>query len=121
MILALLALLAAQPADCRNAMTQADIDACAAATAHDAEAAMNRAAALLMDELKARDRASRSRNGEERLIAAQRAWIAFRDAECRLAGLQAIDGSLESVLVAQCLSTMNGRRADELRMLMIGR
>jgi uncharacterized protein YecT (DUF1311 family) len=121
MILLALTLVAAQPADCRNAMTQLDIDSCAAEQARAAEADMNRVAAQLMRELQARDRATPGRAGQERLRAAQRTWIDFREAQCRLAGLQAMDGSLEAALVTSCMRDMTERRANELRMMLSGR
>lgn len=113
-----LLLAAAQPVDCRNAMTQADIDACAGQEARDAEADMQRAAAQLMREFQARDRTAGNRTGEERLRAAQRAWIGYRDAQCALAGMEAMGGSLEETLVAACLADMNGRRAVDLRLML---
>lgn len=116
-LLAAAALLSAQP-DCRNAMTQSDIDACAGERVRAAEADMNRVAAQLMRELQARDRTAGNHNGEERLRAAQRTWIDFREAQCRLAGLQAMESSMEATLVSQCLRELNERRADELRMML---
>lgn len=51
----------------------------------------------------------------EHLRAAQRAWIAFRDAECALAYAQWGSGSMRSIAYADCMMTMTGTRALELR------
>lgn len=51
----------------------------------------------------------------ESLLAAQRAWIAFRDAECRLSYAQWQDGTIRSVFHAGCMLDFTARRAIELR------
>ena len=54
----------------------------------------------------------------ETLVSAQRAWIAFRDANCAYSGYQAKGGSLEPLLVAACLTHMTEQRIGELKTLM---
>ena len=49
------------------------------------------------------------------LKAAQRAWIAFRDAECALAYAQWGAGSMRSIAGAGCQADMTATRAIELR------
>jgi uncharacterized protein YecT (DUF1311 family) len=51
---------------------------------------------------------------EERLRAAQRAWIAFRDAECALEYAQWGMGSMRLLSGASCLSTMTFQRVTDL-------
>lgn len=46
---------------------------------------------------------------------AQRAWIAWRDAECRFEYDRYGDGSMRSVSAAGCRMTLTARRALELR------
>ena len=46
---------------------------------------------------------------------AQRAWIAYRDAECGLAYARWQDGSMRVIVAANCLMTMTAQRAIELR------
>ncbi len=54
----------------------------------------------------------------EALLRAQRAWIAFRDANCTSAGYYARGGTLEPLLVSICKTDMTERRTEELRNLM---
>lgn len=51
----------------------------------------------------------------EALVAAQRAWIAFRDANCTYDGYQAKGGSLEPLLVATCKTAMTEQRIGDLK------
>lgn len=46
---------------------------------------------------------------------AQRAWIAYRDAECELTYLRWQGGSIRSIAAANCGLIMTARRAFELR------
>ncbi|WP_172839506.1 lysozyme inhibitor LprI family protein [Sulfitobacter alexandrii] len=49
------------------------------------------------------------------LLTAQRAWIAFRDAECALDYARWQGGSIRSVVFANCMMVMTARRTLELR------
>lgn len=51
---------------------------------------------------------------QEMLRAAQRAWLAYRAAECDWEGSADMGGSLQMVEAAQCRLTMTETRADEL-------
>ncbi len=51
------------------------------------------------------------------LLAAQRAWLAFRDAHCRLDGYAARGGSLEPLLISTCKTELTETRTQELRVL----
>ncbi len=52
---------------------------------------------------------------KDSLLTAQRAWIAYRDAECALAYARWADGSLRTIVGANCHLTMTAQRAFELR------
>ncbi|MBV7483876.1 lysozyme inhibitor LprI family protein [Bordetella sp. BOR01] len=99
---------AAQP-DCANAQDQASMSACAAADYKKADAALNaaykQAAARLKDD----------KDQHQRLVAAQRAWIAFRDAECAFATGLSEGGSAYPMLLAQCQATLTTQRTAELQ------
>ena len=49
------------------------------------------------------------------LLAAQRAWIAHRDAECDLAYARWQDGTIRSIVAANCHLVFTATRAIELR------
>lgn len=106
---------AAQP-DCRAAMTQVDINACAAIEARAADAELNRVFGQAVRQLQAQDGRPNGES-ERRLREAQRTWIAYRDAQCQLAGIGALGGTLESTLIADCIADMTSRRVSELLML----
>lgn len=72
---------------------------------------------LLNTEYKAR-RAEMLAQGEglsELLLDAQRAWIAFRDAECALEVARWGNGTLATVVGANCAMEMTATRATQLR------
>jgi uncharacterized protein YecT (DUF1311 family) len=46
--------------------------------------------------------------------------VAFRDANCALAGFQARGGSMEPMLISSCLAETSGKRAEELRQVSEG-
>jgi uncharacterized protein YecT (DUF1311 family) len=48
------------------------------------------------------------------LQAAQRAWIAFRDAECAFANDHSKDGSIYPLLMGQCLTALTQTRTGQL-------
>lgn len=52
---------------------------------------------------------------QEHLRSAQRAWIAFRDAECALAYAQWGSGSMRSIAFADCMVDMTATRTLDLR------
>jgi len=51
----------------------------------------------------------------DQLLDAQRAWIAFRDADCGLIYTIWVDGSIRTVLAADCQMRKTAQRALELR------
>lgn len=57
--------------------------------------------------------------GEQRLREAQRAWIRFRDAECRLTGHAMIGGSQAAILEAGCRTARTRERVGQLDNLLV--
>jgi uncharacterized protein YecT (DUF1311 family) len=51
------------------------------------------------------------------LLEAQRGWLRYRDAHCRLDGYSARGGSLEPLLNALCKANLTRQRTEELRAL----
>jgi uncharacterized protein YecT (DUF1311 family) len=114
-------LLSAQEPDCSDPQTQADMNQCAARDANEADAGLNLIWKEVVASYEKMDRDSGSNEGVKRLRAAQRAWMAFRDAECAVAGYEALGGSMESMLVSGCVAQLTKRRAAELRQMLSGR
>lgn len=113
---------AAQEPDCKEPQTQADMTICAGKDYEKADKELNVAYQKLRKLLIERDKAADAdgKGATDALVTAQRAWVAFRDANCALAGFQARGGSMEPMLISSCLTETSGKRAEELRQLSEG-
>jgi uncharacterized protein YecT (DUF1311 family) len=49
------------------------------------------------------------------LVAAQRAWISFRDAECAFSSAGNIGGSIHPLIYSGCLGRLTKTRIDDLK------
>jgi uncharacterized protein YecT (DUF1311 family) len=110
---------AAQDVDCTNVITQLDMNTCAAQDWEEADARLNDVYAQTLAVLQEAD-ANYPISGdseEDRLRAAQRAWIAYRDANCDSAGYPMRGGSAEPLLTYGCLRSMTEDRIAELQAL----
>ncbi|MBZ9866499.1 lysozyme inhibitor LprI family protein [Mesorhizobium sp. CA15] len=108
---ACLALLATAPAafaeDCdRNDDSQSMLNICADADYQAADAKLNAAYKNIVG---SNDQAS-----NKLLQTAQRAWIAFRDAECAYSTADSEGGSIHPMEVSQCLTTLTDERTKQL-------
>ena len=119
--LTLAALLAAQPPGCDNPITQQDMNRCAARAANEADADLNLIYPQVVAHFEQLDRDSDTQEGVRRLRAAQRAWVAFRAAECALTGYEALGGTLEPLLVSGCQAELTKSRAAKLRQMLTNR
>ncbi len=52
------------------------------------------------------------------LLEAQRGWLAYRDAHCRLVGYDARGGSLQPLLTAKCRAKLTRARTQSMRALL---
>lgn len=102
---------------------QQDMNICAAHEFDRADAALNAQWRITRDLMKARDAESDFPDWDKRpgyfdqLLAAQRAWIAYRDAHCASEGFEARNGSLEPLLVSTCKTHLTEQRTQQLRSL----
>lgn len=114
----LAAALLAMPA---TAQTQAQMNATAGAAYKRADAAMTRQWTVTYAAMKRRDAADRSRGGgfgyAAATLASQRAWLAFRDAQCVIEGGEFAGGSLQGMAAAQCKTRLTNERTVQLRKL----
>ncbi|NTJ43098.1 lysozyme inhibitor LprI family protein [Agrobacterium larrymoorei] len=108
--------------NCAEPTTQMDMNQCAGLDYEKADKALNAQYQALRKVLGERDKdADEGAKGyNDALVAAQRAWVAFRDANCDLAGFQARGGSMEPMLVSSCLADMSRKRTEELKTLAEG-
>lgn len=107
---ALLALCAcASPAfalDCKNATTTVDMNQCAASEQKQMEATLN---LTYQRVLKAQPPRVRTK-----LVAAQRMWIKFREADCDAVFEKYAGGTMRNVAVLGCMQRRAGQRIKEL-------
>lgn len=108
--------------NCAEPVTQRDMNACADIEYDKADKDLNAAYRQLRTKVSDWDKSAdeASKGAVDALVAAQRAWVAFRDANCEVAGFQARGGTMESMLVSSCLADMSTKRAAELRELSDG-
>ena len=109
----------AQEIDCANTSVQIEMNLCAEQDWQAADAELNRVYKSVMGEMKAMDQSlpPELQGAAQTLRDAQRAWITFRDANCRLAGYPMRGGSAEPLLIYGCLRQMTLDRSAELRAL----
>jgi uncharacterized protein YecT (DUF1311 family) len=103
--------------DCRDPVTQADMNECAARDFLAADVALNAAWGEALRVVRAADAEPVDDGGpgyEETLREAQRGWVAFRDAHCRLEGYEARGGSMESMIYDGCRAELTRERVRQL-------
>ena len=121
--LALFALQAPTARDCRDPQAQSDMNICASIAFERADSELNAEYRRAVARTHAADRASAGelpardhRPGEEATLReAQRAWVAFRDAHCRLQGYESRGGSMEPMLYDGCRAAVTRERTGQLR------
>jgi uncharacterized protein YecT (DUF1311 family) len=126
--LAFALLLAAQDPqwNCANPQAQQEMNYCAGQDAERADAELNTVYRTAIASAQEADREyARITQGNEMrdsgpgeeasLREAQRAWVAFRDAHCRLESFEARGGSMQPMLDAGCRATLTRARTAELR------
>ncbi|KGB57449.1 lysozyme inhibitor LprI family protein [Sphingopyxis sp. LC363] len=127
MILATLLALAAAAQypeiDCDNAMAQFELNACAYKEYERADAAMNaqwKVTAAHMKEIDADfDRSQDNRPGYfDTLLAAQRAWLTYRDQHCASEGYTMRGGSAEPMVISGCQTQLTEARTKQLQDLL---
>ena len=90
--------------DCSKAMTQMDMDFCAGKDYQAADKKLN-------DVYR---KVSADEEGKDKLKAAQRAWIVFRDAECTFETAASEGGSIQPMEYSMCLTKLTKARTKEL-------
>ena len=125
MILLLFLVQLAEPAiDCADAQTQTAMTICAGRAYDAADTALNEQWSATAAIMRERDAVIDSEADERpgyftSLLEAQRAWLAYRDAHCRLTGYDARGGSMEPMIVNACLEQVTLERTKQLRQLTV--
>jgi uncharacterized protein YecT (DUF1311 family) len=97
--------------DCGNESNQMALNECAHLSFQKADAELN----TLYQNIKRRSAEPQSQN---LLVAAQRAWVAFRDAECTFATSSATGGSIHPMVHSGCLERLTRARIGDLKRYM---
>jgi uncharacterized protein YecT (DUF1311 family) len=103
-------LLAAAPAradECANPMDQSTMNICADRDYRAADAVLNKTYRQALDKL--------DEDGRALLKESERAWIAFRDAECRYEAAPNQGGSIYPLIYSGCLTRLTKVRIAELK------
>jgi uncharacterized protein YecT (DUF1311 family) len=93
--------------ECKD-QTQAGLDACADASYKKADAALNSAYKEIVGRLKNNAATTKL------LVTAQKAWIAYRDAECAFSSSASAGGSIYPMVVSICLEGVTEERTKDL-------
>jgi uncharacterized protein YecT (DUF1311 family) len=112
----------AQEVNCANAVTQQEMNICQHDVWAESDERLNGVYAETIAILRQSDvdYPIDGPSEEERLRNAQRAWVAFRDANCDSAGYSMRGGSAEPLLVFGCMHQMTEARIEELTLLTQG-
>lgn len=105
--------------DCKNAETQMELTYCAEQGLNAADKALNVQYQLTRKAAKKRDADAEAdaNKADEFLVKAQRAWVAYRDAQCHSWGYQSHGGSMEPQLIYDCQADLTRKRTAELKAL----
>jgi uncharacterized protein YecT (DUF1311 family) len=92
----------------RNDQTQAGMNICAGADYNASDAKLNADYGEIVKRL------SDNADARKLLQESQRAWIAFRDAECKFSSSEVEGGSIYPMVYAGCLQTLTDARVEQL-------
>lgn len=92
-----------------NAANQLELNDCAGQSLAKSDLALNGLYREIMQRL------GKTSAEAKQLVAAQRAWIAFRDAECDFASAGVAGGSIYPMTVANCRDTLTQKRIDDFK------
>jgi uncharacterized protein YecT (DUF1311 family) len=93
----------------KSSSSQADLNECYGKAYRKADSELNAIYKQINERLKDRTASAKL------LIAAQKAWIAFRDAECNFSTSASAEGSVYPMTQAICLEGLTTKRIDELK------
>ena len=120
MILSALLLLSSPQAnepevDCKDPMTQMAMNICAGRDYQKADRELNAVWKKASQRAKESDAAMGDGTQHRELLAAQRAWLTFRDAQCSFEANQYRGGSIMPLIRSTCLTALTEARTKQLR------
>lgn len=102
---------------CGEAETQVEMNWCAGQDFQEADLLLNAQWARTVEAMHRRDGEEADAPHFASLLAAQRAWIAFRDAHCASEGLLYRGGSIAPLVVSTCKTDLTRQRIMQLQRL----
>ncbi|MCK9802210.1 lysozyme inhibitor LprI family protein [Pseudomonas sp. MAFF 302030] len=99
----------AQADNCDNAVTQGDMNQCAAQQYKAADKELNARYQQINQRLKEQPEI------KKQLVGAQRAWVAFRDAECGFSASGVEGGSVYPLVYSNCTTALTKVRVEQLK------
>ena len=96
-------------AECNDQSNQMELGICADQDFKAADKALNAAYQEIVK------RPADNADAHKQLVAAQKAWIGFRDAECDFPAVNSVQGSIYPMLVSECRTAMTNKRLGELK------
>jgi uncharacterized protein YecT (DUF1311 family) len=95
--------------DCANAITQGEMNQCAAKESKAADHELNSLYKQITARLKDNP------DAKNMLVKAQRAWIGFRDAECEFSASGVEGGSVYPLIYDNCITTQTKARVEAFK------
>jgi len=109
------------PLDCGNAVNQHEINQCAFIDFQNADAELNAQWKITSETMKQWDEDGPTEDGRpgyfDTLLAAQRAWLEYRDNHCASEGYLFRGGSGEPMMIYGCQAALTRERTQQLRAL----
>jgi uncharacterized protein YecT (DUF1311 family) len=109
LLLVILPVSHAAAADCGNASDQATMNACADGGFKKSDAQLNALYKQIEKRLKS------DADTTKLLVAAQRAWVSFRDAECTFSSSGVAQGSVYPMIYSLCLDGQTQKRIGDFK------
>lgn len=119
MMLAMVILIAA-PIACDGDLPQQMLNQCLAKDFAEADAELNKVWKPAYSEMQRMDRDTGESGYAQAVLASQRAWIAYRDAQCVTEANAMRDGSGEAMLLFGCKGRLTRERTMYLRSIVEG-
>ncbi|WP_228056019.1 lysozyme inhibitor LprI family protein [Microcoleus sp. LEGE 07076] len=95
-----------QQPNCKNPQTQTELNICSGVDYQQEDKQLNQVYNQVRDQLSA--------NRRQQLIVAQRAWISFRDGNCKFAKSEVEGGTMAPLIFNNCLQDTTKKRISEL-------
>ncbi len=110
--------------DCKNPMTQYDMNVCSDRDYREADKALNAQWAAVKPIIKEWDESLESLgmipSAETSLLKAQRAWIDYRDGQCDAEEAAVQGGTMAPTIYSSCMAELTRKRTLELKELVEG-